>query len=149
MLVPIKGDEKCLHAVTSNYRPPNAHIFSFALEVFDVRGFDSREAWKQEWLDNALVTAEESGVEYNSLMGDTLSAFFQASGCFMEALYDWGYGATQPIVMPSAPQLKQPAWPSGKGFGRTHAVMTLTGRRSVYKVNYSNEMPNFSIIPVE
>jgi len=155
---------------------PFGQICGFILEAFDADRFDSWEAWKKQWQNHALAKAEESGIEYYSLSGDTISAVFRSDGSFKEALYDWGYGATQPMVLPSAPPLQQPEWPSGKGFGRVPSVMingnfldleeswpvyfgpgftvqdgvmTLTGRRSVYIVDYTGDLPDFSIIPVE
>lgn len=154
---------------------PCGQVCGFALEAFDANNFDTWETWKQEWLTKASLIAEDSVVEYHSLRGDTIITKFNRYGTFIEGLYDWGYGATTPAIMPEAPPLRQPDWPTGNGFGRIpevlvngkslnfdsewavykgpgftlqNGVMTLTGSRSVYTVDYTGNLPDYSIIPV-
>lgn len=96
-------------------------LCGIVLEVID-RDNDLLFKDQQEWiLNNTMLDKSEiesDKITYKSSRGDEIEMQYNNTGRFMEATVDWGYGASEPMVMLSAPPFKQPDWPEGKGFGR-------------------------------
>ena len=99
---------------------PEGSLCGFVIEIASAEDFASFEAFS-----NAVVSKTEMRtnrqnlyVEYINLSGDTLKAHFEPKGSFVEPMYDWGYGPTEPQIIIQSPPFKQPDWPIKEGFGR-------------------------------
>ncbi len=116
---------------------------------------------------------DHARVPYVSYNTDKIEGIYNSNGTFEEALVDWGYGPVEPMVMLSAPPFTQPKWPYGAGFGRVpglkvngklstmheeswpllqgpdvlmhHGKLAIGATEKIYQVDYSGEVPKFSI----
>lgn len=118
----------------------------------------------------AVLRVSGKMVRYRPSGGVQLTAVYRSAGKMTEATSDWGYGKASASPFISSPPLRQPAWPSGKGWGRIPALnvggvrvdynsnwpvwegtgLSLRDRmlrihngQKVYEVNYQGEVPQF------
>lgn len=119
-------------------------------------------------------TADQQGVEFETHAGDKFKVNYGVKGQFEEAIVDWGFGTTRQHVTITSPPFLQPKWPSGEGYGKMpeviinekpvkfnetwpvfsgpwitleHGKLVITGKSSVFEVDYSGQQPFSSEFP--
>ena len=100
----------------------DGQLCGFVLEVTNKEAFNGiNDLITQYGMEDRL---ERNGltVNYSSLMGDNIKVTYTTDGTFEEAIYDWGYGATKPQTLVTAPPFRQPDWPVGEGYGKVPFV---------------------------
>ncbi len=98
----------------------------FILEAFDKTDFTSWADFKETYQVKHRISLnnfdKEGMLTYTNFYGDEITFEYVLTGSSMEALVDWGFGPTGPMVALTAPPFKQPEWPQGKGWGRVPQV---------------------------
>lgn len=114
-------------------------LSALALEVIEKDDVASLDDLKAATATQTLAQQDDSTVVYTTLTGDRLEATHVGNGTCMEPLFDWGYGATEAVVLMTAPPFCQPEWPVGDGFGKIPAL-SVNGT----PVDYTSPRPVFS-----
>jgi len=109
----------------------------FILEVADTLQFENSEACVKAVSKQAsFKKISANSFTYRTSKGIQLAFTYSSNGTFMEASSDWGFGMVMQTVIPDPDILRQPQWPSGKGFGRI-PVLKVDGR----KMDFSESWP--------
>jgi hypothetical protein len=109
-------------------------------------------------------------VEYTSMAGDIIKMKYNMAGQYIEPLYDWGYGPTEPQTKIKSPPFLQPKWRAcnncgriphlwingkrikydeswpviaGKGVQLNNGKLVIKNSVGQYVVDFSNDMPVF------
>lgn len=104
-----------------------AELTALALEVVEKSDVATVDELKTAIATHQLTKSGDATVTYTTLGGDRLEATFQGYGTCMEPLFDWGYGAKEPMCLMAAPPFRQPEWPTADGFGKIPAF-SVNGR---------------------
>lgn len=114
-------------------------LAAYVLEVIEKGDYPDIGSIKEAFKNCTFELKEDLTVVYHNTDGNILEATFNGFGSCMEPLFDWGYGATEPMCMLSSPPLRQPEWGPGDGFGKIPefkvdgATVDYDGERPVYE----------------
>ncbi len=135
----IVGEDRLL--VTDNAPPGN--LCGLVMEVVEAGNFENFHQFiktrnQQDQLDKSEII-DRNRISYLSSGKQTIKAGYNSSGFFTEALYDWGYGVTEPETFTFDAPWQQPEWPAGEGFG-TLPYLWVDNTR----IDFREEWPVFS-----
>lgn len=114
-------------------------LASYALEVVEKKDVADYNAFKRKVMQQSLTLSNDTTVVYKTLDGNMMQATFNGYGTCIEPLFDWGYGATEPMCMLASPPLRQPEWPTGDGFGKVPTLL-VNGEG----IDYASSRPVYS-----
>ncbi len=122
-------------------KAPPGDLCGFVMEVVEAGNFESFRHFKQTYnqQDRLECLADRNRISYFSSCGRNIKAGYNASGFFTEALYDWGYGVTEPQTFTFDAPWQQPQWPAGEGYGKI-PYLSVDGD----SINFNEEWPVFS-----
>lgn len=134
----------------------------FAVEVVKNPG--------QESIPSIDIESGRDFVRYTSFSGDILKMDYNQRGKYIEPLFDWGYGPTEPQTKSTSPPFLQPNWEScntcgrvpslwvneepvdyqshwpvfdGPGLRLDKGILEISHESDVYRIDYSGDEPVF------
>lgn len=128
---------------------PLGNICGFVMEVVESERFDDIDDFIEKYNQKDRIirmgTLNKPHIRYHSIDGSLIETGYSVSGCFSEAVYDWGYGVNEPQTFTFAAPFMQPEWPCGEGFGKIPHFAVNNGRVDFKEVWPVFTGPHFSL----